>query len=153
MEQFFISDLHLGHRNILKFARPEFNDLESMFGYIREKWEQRVAPSDIVWVLGDVFFGREYEDQFACLPGRKKLIIGNHDHPRMYHLFEKVYGVYEYKNYVLSHIPVHPGQMHRFRGNIHGHLHQTVLDNPWYHNVCVEQINYTPVTLEEIDKQ
>jgi calcineurin-like phosphoesterase family protein len=41
--------------------------------------------------------------------------------------------------------------MGRFRANIHGHIHERTYPMP-YINVSVEQIGYTPITLEEVTK-
>lgn len=46
-----------------------------------ENWNQVVGQDDIVYVLGDVFFcqDRRAAQILERLPGRKKLILGNHD--------------------------------------------------------------------------
>jgi calcineurin-like phosphoesterase family protein len=57
---------------------------------------------------------------------------------------------------MLTHIPVHYCELeYRFKKNIHGHMHEKVVlfnDKPdsRYINVSCEQINYTPIALEEI---
>jgi calcineurin-like phosphoesterase family protein len=32
--------------------------------------------------------------------------------------------------------------------NVHGHIHARRINDPRYINVCVEQINYTPVSYD-----
>jgi calcineurin-like phosphoesterase family protein len=66
---------------------------------------------------------------------------------------------------IFSHIPVHPDSKGRFRANIHGHLHNRVVEkpdqyigngtkpDPWYFCACVERTDYRPIALEEIYKQ
>ena len=64
---------------------------------------------------------------------------------------------------VLSHVPVHPQSLWREKKNsywinIHAHLHSgavmNLLDDSLldlkYFSVCVERINYTPISLEDI---
>ena len=88
--------------------------------------------------------------------GKKILIRGNHDRESLSFyskLFEDIRGAYNYKNLLLTHVPVHPGSKSRFLKNIHGHLHSNKIDDPWYVNVCVEQINYTPISLDEIVRE
>lgn len=52
---------------------------------IARSWCERVAPEDVVLLLGDLFWGNRVEEaRFAlnwlsCLPGRKVMVRGNHD--------------------------------------------------------------------------
>jgi calcineurin-like phosphoesterase family protein len=55
-----------------------------------------------------------------------------------------------FNRFLLSHIPVHPSQMVRWRGNIHGHLHANSLDDAWYTCVSVEQTEFKPVDLDQL---
>nr|QMP83475.1 MAG: hypothetical protein [Caudoviricetes sp.] len=85
MTIFVTSDLHAFHKNILKYeteARP-FSDLEEMHEVMIERWNSVVSNSDIVYILGDVSFGKEKEtlDFLERLnSSKKRLIIGNHDY-------------------------------------------------------------------------
>lgn len=49
------------------------------------RWNERVAPTDSVYHLGDFGFG-DCSDVFGQLNGRKFLIIGNHDDSRILRL-------------------------------------------------------------------
>ena len=58
---------------------------------------------------------------------------------------------------ILTHIPVHPESLARWGLNVHGHLHANRVNLPLaqipdrrYFNVSMEQINYTPISLEEV---
>ena len=46
-----------------------------------KKWQHSVQPTDFVWHLGDVINGpkKEVKAILADLPGRKGLVLGNHD--------------------------------------------------------------------------
>ncbi len=88
------------------------------------------------------------------LNGIKKVVLGNHDSPKYVPELLKhvkfVCGIIEYKGYLLSHIPIHPCQLFRFKGNIHGHIHENSLEDERYINVSCEVIDYLPKTLDEL---
>lgn len=78
----FIGDLHFGH---LKLAtlRGFDNTVEHDMAIIR-KWRKEVRENDVVHVLGDISGGTREGEQHALailanLPGRKRLVAGNHD--------------------------------------------------------------------------
>lgn len=152
---FVVADTHFGHKNIIGFEpehRP-FATVEEHDEALIERWNAVVNPKDTVWHLGDVLFGRH---SFAILPrlnGHKKLVMGNHDqYPTALYLehFSKVFGAAQLAGCILSHVPVHPSQKHRFAANIHGHTHSKRLDDPWYICASVEQNNLAPILLEEV---
>lgn len=53
---YYISDLHLGHYNILKMCNRPFETVEEMQGKITENWNNVVKNDDHVYVLGDLFY-------------------------------------------------------------------------------------------------
>ena len=78
---FFISDLHLGHKNILSFAGDYRggDTVEEHDEWIVDQWNSVVGKRDVVYVLGDVAFTREGLAKCNRLVGNKKLILRNHD--------------------------------------------------------------------------
>jgi calcineurin-like phosphoesterase family protein len=165
-EVFFISDTHFGHRGIISFEstkpfRP-FETIEEHDAELVSRWNADVRPKDIVWHLGDFCFGRRNLHIAAELNGKKRLIMGNHDiygADEYLKYFEKLYGCVEYKGMLLSHMPVHPNQLEkRYYMNVHGHLHTNHVMKPLckvqrdyrYFNASCEQINLTPIPLDEI---
>ena len=52
--KFYISDLHLGHKNILAFDNRPFFSLEEMTETIISNWNSVVSKNDSVYVLGDM---------------------------------------------------------------------------------------------------
>lgn len=173
MTIFVISDLHLGQQSILNFEREDgtklrpFGGLHEMHGVISDRWRSVVKSDDKVYVLGDVAKVKSVKLLLAGLPGQKRLVKGNHDHfsDNWYHEagFQRIYGVRQLGGIWLTHVPMHPQSMTgRARGNIHGHMHANVVmksrfgadpvPDPRYFNACVEQINYTPVDINEIIK-
>jgi calcineurin-like phosphoesterase family protein len=167
-EVFFIGDTHFGHKNILKYepdarqykefssSRP-FKDIDEHDEYLVSEWNKVVSPLDIVFHLGDFCMGKKSIEIASCLNGRKRLILGNHDvYPASEYLkyFEKLHGALFYKNYLLSHIPVHPNHA-RAIVNIHGHLHShyvcKVSPNLVYVNVSCEQTSMRPISMDEVN--
>ena len=143
MKEFFVSDLHIGHENCLRFDNRPFKTLAEQNEKMIEIWNSRVQPNDHVWLLGDIlwFANKENEDVLKALNGKKYLVTGNHDgrmlkvgHIR--NLFEEIHEGYHKmhdqkgRTLILSHYPIiqFDGVM---RGNIHlyGHIHVNQRDN------------------------
>lgn len=170
MTVFVISDLHLGQKSILNFERKDggklrpFRGMHEMHGYIADRWRSVVTNEDKVYVLGDVAAIKDVKLLLAGLPGKKRLVRGNHDQfsDNWYHEagFQRIYGVRQLGGVWLTHVPMHPCSLEgRAIGNIHGHLHANEVLTPYgerddrYFNACVEQIDYTPVSIEAIVEQ
>ena len=52
----FTSDLHFGHRNVIKFCNRPFEDEKVMGKQLIHNWNETVSKDDIVFVLGDTFW-------------------------------------------------------------------------------------------------
>lgn len=159
-EVFFISDMHFGHKGIIKFSETkpfrDFATIEEHDAELVKRWNSVISKNDTVYVLGDFCLGKRNLAIAGELNGKKKLVAGNHDmHSTVDYLkyFTKVYGACEYKGTILTHIPVHPGQFSRYFMNIHGHLHNRKIDDYRYFNVSCEQVNLTPIPYDEILNQ
>lgn len=133
-----------------------------------------VHKKDLTYILGDVTMETsEHYYQLDRLNGRKIVVLGNHDLPKhtreLLKYVETVAGVVDYKGFCLSHVPIHPSEISFYRGNIHAHIHENILqdfftiarygDDPElpmelvlkkYYNVDALKINFKPKTLEEI---
>jgi calcineurin-like phosphoesterase family protein len=160
MTTFLISDTHFGHEAILNFKNSDgssvrsFSSVEEMDEIMVENWNKVVGHGDKVYHLGDVVMSKRSLPILSRLNGKKTLIAGNHDifdTKEYMKYFKNVrgYRVIE-DNFILSHIPIHKDSIERYGCNIHGHLHAEVMNDPSYFCVSVEQINYTPIALEEI---
>lgn len=164
---YFISDTHFGHENAWsKFKRADgsplrpFTSTEEMDETMVDNWNKTVKAGDTVYHCGDVVIAKKSLHIMSRLNGRKILIMGNHDifgHQAYLHYFEDIraYKVLPKLGLVACHIPVHPDNLQRFPINVHGHLHANLvmlghIPDPRYVNVSVEQINYTPISLDEI---
>ena len=165
MENYYISDLHLFHNNILKLCNRPFRDMEEMHRTIYSKWTHKVSNEDIVYLLGDVSMG--HPDKAAefvnALPGKKILISGNHDYRNMKNQeFRKAFmEIVPYKEIadrnrriILFHYPMEEWNGF-FRGSYHlfGHVHNNdkkLLTIPRRYNVSADILDYEPMTLDEI---
>lgn len=175
---FFISDTHFFHKNILTFKnqdgtylRPEFVPLHQDDNSLRdattamnekmiENWNSVVkSDSDKVYHLGDVTMhnGPEFDNLMRRLNGKKRLIPGNHDvlkiHGLMKH-FQKVsiWRVFREFDFTLTHIPLHDTSL-KTNFNVHGHTHCAKVPDEKFVNVCVENWNYTPIHLDNINAE
>ena len=160
-----ISDTHFNHANILGFTdsegdliRPGFKDVDDMNESMIYMWNSVVKPGDKVYHLGDVVMGKPgwMEDNWSKLNGSKRLIVGNHD--RIKYLssgswFKEVYMWRQLKDHgiLLTHTPQHESTLMWGKiVNVHGHIHQNKSPQGLYINMSVEEINYTPVHIEDV---
>lgn len=156
---FVISDLHLGHANIIRYcSRPFlFSDPDEMDHVLIKNWNYTISPRARVYHLGDLRYGRTAPSPAYYkkrLHGEITYISGNHDdgQPGI------VSDLLEYggQQFLLIHNPSDappefPGWI------IHGHHHNNDLrEYPYIDfvhrrvNVSAEVIGYIPVSLEEI---
>jgi calcineurin-like phosphoesterase family protein len=162
---FVLADTHFGHAAILGFEdragqliRPGFSSVGEMDEFIIDRWNTVVKPGDKVYHLGDVAMKKPYVKLALLLNGKKRLVRGNHDifDDRLYREagFEAIWGtrvmeVAPKESIIMSHIPIHPGSLGRFVGNVHGHMHVESVPDPRYLNVGVELQHYTPIEVTE----
>lgn len=78
---YYIADLHLGHKNVLNFDHRPFFDIQEMEDAIVMNWNAAVKANDTVYILGDFCWGKsdEWRRILRRLNGQKVLIEGNHD--------------------------------------------------------------------------
>ena len=175
------SDHHFGHEKtctVFKKAdgsplRP-FSCAEEMDEELVKRHNERVRPNDKCYFLGDVAIARKSLHILGRLNGDKVLIRGNHDIFKLddYTPYFRDIRGYDVKNgMIFSHVPVHPESLARFGCNIHGHLHANRVMkirsfntktgefvysdeiDPRYFNVSVEQIDFAPISLEDVNKR
>jgi calcineurin-like phosphoesterase family protein len=152
-----VSDTHFFHTNIGRYCnRPDgWQEL------IISNWNLHIQPSDIVFHLGDLAFGKKenMEGLAPQLNGRLYLMRGNHD--RRGASFYKGLGITlvtdpyrmettEGWRLVFSHrpiLPLAPGIL-----NLHGHIHNNSSPElgPGHINLSIEVRQYRPWRLEEI---
>lgn len=78
---YFISDLHFGHINCLRFDNRPFASITEHDEALIKNWNAVVTQNDDVYVLGDISWhdATKTAEIFRRLNGRKHLIKGNHD--------------------------------------------------------------------------
>ena len=135
----FTSDLHFGHKNILKYTNrhTEFNSIEEHDIGLIEIWNCNVGPDDDVYHLGDFAFISDYNKLRAIvqkLNGQKYFIAGNHDNiQHMQRLVDEgwINSISHYKEIkigdykaVLCHYPMSSwNRQHHGSFMLHGHTH------------------------------
>lgn len=157
MSVYFSSDWHLGSNSMATIHRG-FKSIEEHDNTIIERMNSIVTKRDKLFILGDVAFNKRGLNKLNDLNCRViEIILGNHDYEPMHSYIGvgvKLHGFKKYKKYWLSHCPIHPNELYRSKGNIHGHVHATgnskeILE-PGYFNVNVDVNDYYPVAFETI---
>lgn len=165
MADWFTSDSHFGHANIIKYdvnTRNHFKSIEEHDEYIVQEWNKAVKPGDKVYHLGDFSFTKpeDIDKYWKRLNGRIQLVIGNHDNKGTglnmdfgYYIPQHVIWLKKEKLF-LSHYPhfswpsSHHGVVHLF-----GHVHEAFLTVPGCKapnlNVSCNWHNFRPLSLEE----
>jgi len=175
---YYISDLHFGHANSIRFDARPFNSIEEMDEILINNWNDRITDNDTVYILGDMFWYKTDKaiEILEQLKGKKRLIKGNHDRThdnKFKKYFEKISDYEEVddngRKVVLCHYPI-PCYKNHFYGwyHLYGHVHTSfewnmmksikremkeLYDKPckMYNCGCMlDYINYTPRTLDEI---
>lgn len=161
----FMSDPHFGHKNILKFeaAYRPYADVEEMNWAIIRNINELVMPTDKLYILGDIAFSSKHGMLDHINASKIVIVLGNHDYPNkipgMIKPGVSVAGCIDYRGCILTHIPVHPCQKERFRANIHGHLHEHIVHNhhgqpdPFYYNAGMELHDMKPIAWSELEKK
>ena len=147
---FFISDMHFFHKNLLgknDFAPRLFASVEEMNQQLIDSWNKVVKETDHVYHLGDLAMHPQYEkgsqdilELVQQLNGTIHLIKGNHDSRAFFRYLEKhhpgnkvgskkfyFYDVgtiikFNHQQYYLTHYPMLLGSNDSIR-NLHGHIH------------------------------
>lgn len=82
LPQYFYSDPHWGHSNIIRYCSRPFKDVKEMNYELTRRYNEKVKPSDTVLWCGDCIFAKGDlgpHEILSGLNGHKILIKGNHD--------------------------------------------------------------------------
>ena len=173
---YFTSDLHMGHKNIIKFqahTRP-YNNLHEMHSDYIKKWNDTIEPNNTIYHLGDFSFNNP--ERYIChLNGHIKFVPGNHDkwaRKEKYQSLRSKSGslieilppiitiTHKKQKIILCHYPIrewdskHHGSWH-LCGHSHGNLHATKLeckDAGLCLDVGVDSWNGCPLSFYDIQK-
>lgn len=157
----FISDLHLAHKNIIKYCSRPFDNVNQMNEILIQNWNKKIGVKDRVFVLGDfALCGKDKIIEFGNqLKGRKILILGNHDGASLttyYNAgFEMVskFPIIFQDFFILSHEPIEFLPLNTPFVNIFGHVHNDMrfpTITPRGACVSVERWNYMPVEFNQL---
>lgn len=165
---YYTSDLHLCHENIIRLCNRPYKTIEEMNEDLINRWNKKVKPNDVVYVLGDFFFKQQDSKYVSSvlkrLNGEKILIKGNHDQflktlGNIYYYFKEVTDYKRIqdngKQVILFHYPIEEWDGY-FRGSYHlyGHVHNsdngTVSVKKNRFNVGVDVNDFEPKTLDEL---
>jgi calcineurin-like phosphoesterase family protein len=167
----FIGCLHLGHKWMTKH-RGFDNEFEHD-EYLIDSWNSIVHKKDLTYIIGDVTMEKSNNYyQLDRLNGRKIVVLGNHDLwkdvPKLLNYVDGVAGMIDYKGFCLTHCPIHPNELPRYKGNIHAHIYENKLievmaESSWkdpgsllvptlhkYYCVDAKLIDFKPKTIEEL---
>lgn len=157
------SDIHFGHKNIIRYTNRPFGDVSEMNEALIENFHDTVkSENDIVIWNGDIGFMPEpkINEILDRLPGYFIHVYGNHDIHRDGTLYKlkmdeshlcfiidveepgKPFFQLLFTHYPLDSVP--PNCV-----NVHGHIHDN-LANEWNINISVEHTNYRPLSLKTI---
>jgi len=171
---FFTSDLHLYHKNVIKYdGRPfltnEKPDLDLMHETLLNNWNNTVTEKDVVFNLGDLSFG-EFDlsgELINKLNGKIHYIMGNHDDYKIiksYNRFETINDMVDLTindksgktHFVMCHYPIYSwNRAHYGSIMIHGHCHMSLSNGEFHNNKRIFDVgcngwDYTPVSYLDI---
>lgn len=177
-EIWFTSDLHMSHDKEFLWGPRGFKNQHEMNEAIVERWNNVVAPDDIVYNLGDIALS-DTDDAIKYLKelnGIQWWIRGNHDSQNKINAICKACPhislisnpeaswatmiIYEKKyHFLLTHYPTLTSnfddkKFSRHVINLHGHTHQQTNwlqdDNPFMYHIGMDSHNCTPVHIDEV---
>lgn len=152
-----ISDLHLGHANVIEYTNRPFRDVDAMDDILWGNLAAALMPEKVLVVVGDM----AVRDGLNAVTWQKvrdmgchqrHLVLGNHDLTGAGLLrvqgFDHVWSLMVsggeppliWTHYPLNEVP--DGYI-----NIHGHVHDDPPRQTPHINVSVEQLDYEPVSL------
>lgn len=171
MSIFYISDLHFGHQNVIKFDNRPYADTDEMDRDMIRKWNDRVGNNDDVYVVGDFAFRSGYDPAWYLqqLSGHKHLIVGNHDGKMLknknamkyWETVDNLTSIQDGdKSIILCHFPILEwNQMRHWHLLVYGHIHANTEDDtykimkkyrPYAYNAAACINGYQPVMLDEL---
>jgi len=159
MTIYFTSDMHLGHKNIIKYSDRPFKSVEEMDTEIINRFNSVVKSDDTVYDLGDLCLSNfnVYKYRFN---GTLIRIKGSHDRdikePRMMvvtpeNLFD------EYRNPIsitLCHYAMRSWERsHYATWHLYGHHHGKLPPYGLSFDVGVDCWNFYPVSLDQVKEK
>lgn len=150
MTTWISSDIHLWHHNILVYCADtrNYEDVVEMNVAIMDDIIAKFKQGDELILLGDICFGSKEKVETALrflanLPGRVRVILGNHDRFRkdIYKKIADEFANFSFTEYaeqhflvdgkkvhtIMMHYPIHSWHnMHHGSVHLHGHTHGSI---------------------------
>lgn len=156
----FTADQHFMHENIIEYCNRPFHRIGKMNNTIIANYRKCVSPEDTCYFLGDLtILGPQHkhavEHIVMQLPGRKILILGNHDkfNPFVYMDigFESVHTTLEVEEFILVHDPA-LSVVRDDKRWLCGHVHTVFRMGKKGDllNIGVDQWGFFPVSIDEV---
>lgn len=164
----FTSDWHFGHDREFIWKARGYSSVEEMNREQVRKFNERVAPNDEVWMLGDAVFGdlEEGIKWLQQLNGKIHIILGNHDTLKREIAYQQLGWTvhdavrFQYKklHFWASHYPTITQNLDERKLwqaviALFAHTHQTTNfynGNPYMYHVGVDSHDGYPVSIEQI---
>ena len=163
---YFTSDMHLGHKAVIRMQNRPFENVEEMNRILIENYNSVVHKDDTVYILGDICYrisADSANDLIASLKGKKYLIRGNHDKKYDESLFVEIRDFMTISasglHISLMHYPMLSWPRSHY-GSImlHGHIHgdesynlSNRANGSHRYDVGVDANNYMPVSIRQIE--
>lgn len=163
MINWFTSDTHFGHENIIRYCGRPFKSLKEMDETLVKNWNSRVKKEDTVYFLGDFCFKKSTEAPNANafeyyreqLNGNIIFIGGNHDRQnRNKTILQSGLISLGGRQIYLVHDPIHMNFKYQigFCGHVHEKWQIKCVNNTPIVNVGVDVWKYYPVEINQINK-
>lgn len=175
MTIYYIADTHLQDQLVFSKCSKPFVDLSEYKNEIIKRWNSKVFPEDVVYVLGDIVEEScaEAIEVFRSLMGKKHLIVGNHDLKLLPIIKDS--GIFKSIEYIqliedngrkvcICHYPLMDWMEFNYGSyHVYGHIHNKTKLNDFAYaqiknyyadklafNASVDVTGYEPVTLDEM---
>lgn len=164
MNTWFTGDQHFDHEQVIEYCGRPWPKVKKMNNGIIGRYREVVKPEDTVYFVGDISlrgsenFGYYRRLLTKTLPGRKILILGNHDGLKPFAYveagFESVHTSlviqdWDSNEYILNHDPA-PSCIDRKKIWLCGHVHELFLTCRNVINVGVDVWDFYPVSFNRI---
>lgn len=151
---YFISDTHFGHQNILKYDNRPWSDIDEHDKDIIERINDTLNENDHLYHLGDVAWNQDAYLMFIHTLRKDvglTMLRGNHDHRIRNGHCDDVLLLREGPGIWLSHYP-HLSWPNSFHGSIHlfGHVHGTVSGVGKSMDISANMIGYKPISQDRV---
>jgi calcineurin-like phosphoesterase family protein len=171
----YTSDTHAYHANIIKYQDRPFKDAEEMSQKLADNINDVVGSKDVLFHLGDWAFGVKRDRSVQLEASRKfremincehvVLLWGNHDYrmkgmKEFQQLFDDTQDILEVKDYdakekiILCHYALRVwNAQHHGRWHLYGHSHGRLPDpDAFAFDVGVDSHNYTPLCSLDVSR-